>query len=118
MVRENNRTSEEAGQIEGLYSASDKTASGSRQEKDRSVYPRPSIQAEGPLLYREERRESELYSHRMQIIEPVFSNITYCKGMDRFTLRGKKKIDAQWKLYCIVHNIGKCVGALLKKLVG
>ena len=45
----------------------------------------------------------------MQIIEPVFSDITYCKGMDRFTLRGEDKVNSQWKLYCIVHNIGKCM---------
>ena len=57
----------------------------------------------------------EIYSRRMQIIEPVFSNITYCKGMDRFTLRGEKKVGAQWKLYCIVHNIGKCMKPLAKK---
>jgi transposase len=57
----------------------------------------------------------ELYSRRQQIIEPVFSDITYCKGMSRFTLRGNEKVDAQWKLYCIVHNIGKCRGALMQK---
>jgi hypothetical protein len=58
----------------------------------------------------------ELYSRRQQIIEPTFSDITYCKGMDRFTLRGTKKVDTQWKLYCIVHNIGKCRKALMKKV--
>jgi hypothetical protein len=46
----------------------------------------------------------KLYSRRMQIIEPCFSDIEYRKGMDRFTLRGKKKVDIQWKLYCVVHN--------------
>ncbi|MDR2718598.1 MAG: IS1182 family transposase [Treponema sp.] len=54
----------------------------------------------------------ELYSRRMQIIEPVYSNITYCKGMNRFTLRGSEKVGTQWKLYCMVHNIGKCVKPL------
>jgi len=58
----------------------------------------------------------EIYSRRQQIIEPVFSDITYCKGMNRFTLRGTEKVDAQWKMYCIVHNIGKCIRALGKKL--
>jgi hypothetical protein len=53
-----------------------------------------------------------LYGRRMQIVEPCFSDITYCKGMDRFTLRGKIKVTAQWLLYCIVHNIGKCVPRL------
>jgi len=50
----------------------------------------------------------KLYSKRLKIIEPVFADITYCKGMTRFTLRGQKKVSIQWKLFCIVHNIGKC----------
>ena len=58
----------------------------------------------------------ELYSRRQQIVEPVFSDITYCKGMDRFTLRGKEKVGVQWKYYCMVHNIGKCIKALLERL--
>jgi len=57
----------------------------------------------------------ELYSRRMQIIEPTFSDITYCKGMDRFTLRTERKVDIQWKLYCTVHNIGKCIRPLGEK---
>ena len=50
----------------------------------------------------------EIYSRRMQIIEPVFANMTYCKGMDRFTLRTQKKVNIQWLLFTIVHNIWKC----------
>ena len=57
----------------------------------------------------------ELYTRRMQIIEPVFANITHCKGMDRFTLRGEEKVNLQWNLYCIVHNIGKCIKSLSGK---
>jgi hypothetical protein len=37
----------------------------------------------------------------------VFANITSILGLNRFTLRGKRKVNAQWLLYCIVHNIGK-----------
>ena len=55
------------------------------------------------------------YSNRLKIIEPVFANITYCKGMDRFTLRGEEKVTIQWKLYSIVHNIGKCNMAKKRK---
>jgi len=54
----------------------------------------------------------ELYSQRMQIIEPVFANMTYCKGMNRFTLRARKKVNIQWQLYCIVHNMWKCMKPL------
>jgi transposase len=50
-----------------------------------------------------------LYGSRMRIIEPCFSDMTYCKGMGRFSLRSKIKVNIQWLLYCIVHNIGKCI---------
>ena len=57
----------------------------------------------------------ELYSRRMQIIEPVFANIRVCKGMDRFTYRGQKKVNTQWHLYVIVHNMWKCMKPLREK---
>jgi hypothetical protein len=50
-----------------------------------------------------------LYGRRMQIIEPCFSDMSYCKGMDRFSLRTKIKVNIKWMLYCMVHNIGKCM---------
>ena len=29
------------------------------------------------------------------------------KGLNRFPLRGRQKVDTQWKLFCLVHNIEK-----------
>jgi hypothetical protein len=49
------------------------------------------------------------YGRRMQIIEPCFADITYNKKMSRFSLRTKLKVNIQWLLYCVVHNIGKCI---------
>ncbi|MBU3948813.1 MAG: IS1182 family transposase [Proteobacteria bacterium] len=49
------------------------------------------------------------YSKRLGIVEPVFGNIRTCKKMDRFTLRGKIKVNIQWMLYCLVHNIEKII---------
>jgi IS5 family transposase len=43
----------------------------------------------------------------MAIAEPVFANTRTYKAMNRFTLRGKIKVNIQWLLYCMVHNIGK-----------
>ena len=48
-----------------------------------------------------------IYSKRLGIVEPVFGNIRACKSMDRFTLRGRIKVNIQWMLYCLVHNIEK-----------
>ncbi len=47
------------------------------------------------------------YGRRFAVVEPVFGNLRHNKGLDRFTLRGRKKVEAQWKLFCLVHNIEK-----------
>ena len=52
-------------------------------------------------------RGRALYGRRFATVEPVFGNLRYNKGLDRFTLRGQKKVDTQWKLFCLVHNIEK-----------
>jgi len=49
----------------------------------------------------------KIYGQRIAIVEPVFANITRNKRMNRLTLRGKTKVNIQWMLYCMVHNIGK-----------
>jgi transposase len=48
-----------------------------------------------------------LYGMRLAISEPPFSHITSALGLDRFTLRGKTKVNTQWNLFCIVHNMTK-----------
>jgi transposase len=49
----------------------------------------------------------EIYGQRLAIVEPVFGNIRSQKRLDRFTLRSKIKVNIQWMLYCMVHNIEK-----------
>ena len=44
---------------------------------------------------------------RFATVEPVFGNLRHNKRLNRFTLRGRTKVDGQWKLYCMVHNIEK-----------
>jgi transposase len=48
-----------------------------------------------------------IYGMRLAISEPPFSHITSALGLDRFTLRGKTKVNTQWNLFCIVHNLTK-----------
>lgn len=57
---------------------------------------------------RVDSKEGKLYySHRMSVVEPVFGNIGTNKGLNRFSLRGKKKVNGQWKLFCLIQNIEK-----------
>ena len=49
----------------------------------------------------------QIYARRLAIVEPVFANLRVQKRLDHFTLRSKAKVDIQWKLFALVHNIGK-----------
>lgn len=50
-------------------------------------------------------RGRKLYGQRMGTVEPVFGNLRHNKRLNRFTLRGQRKVNTQWQLYCLVHNI-------------
>jgi transposase len=67
-----------------------------------------------PLLYTERMKQAidsdrgrRLYARRIAIVEPVFANLRHNKRLDRFTLRTQRKVNTQWNLYCLVHNIEK-----------
>ena len=48
-----------------------------------------------------------IYSKRIGTVEPVFANIRHALKLNRFTLRGKEKVNVQWNLFSIIHNILK-----------
>jgi len=50
-----------------------------------------------------------IYGKRLAIVEPVFANIRAQKRLDRFTLRTKTKVNIQWMLFALIHNIEKIV---------
>jgi hypothetical protein len=67
-----------------------------------------------PLAYTERMKRAidsdrgrKLYGRRLAIVEPVFGNLRHNKRLDRFTLRTQPKVNTQWNLYCMVHNIEK-----------
>jgi hypothetical protein len=48
-----------------------------------------------------------IYGWRFGNVEPVFGNIRFNKKLSWFTYRGKEKVNVQWLLSCLVHNIEK-----------
>jgi hypothetical protein len=48
-----------------------------------------------------------IYNRRLGTAEPPFAHIRSILRLDRFTLRGKRKVNTQWLLYCITHNLLK-----------
>jgi hypothetical protein len=37
----------------------------------------------------------------------LFLSISANKRLNRFSLRGREKVQGKWRLYCLVHNIEK-----------
>jgi transposase len=50
---------------------------------------------------------AKLYRLRKQTVEPVFGQIKQARGFRRFFLRGREKVNAEWKLICTGHNLWK-----------
>ncbi len=48
-----------------------------------------------------------LYALRKAIVEPVFGQIKGARGFRRFTFRGLAKVQAEWALICLTHNLLK-----------
>ena len=48
-----------------------------------------------------------LYSQRIGTVEPVFATIRHNKRLTHSNHRGHAKVNTQWHLYCMVHNIEK-----------
>jgi len=48
-----------------------------------------------------------LYARRKVIVEPVFGQIKGARGFRRFSLRGLVKINGEWRLMCLTHNLLK-----------
>ncbi len=47
------------------------------------------------------------YGLRKQIVEPVFGQMKYGRGLHQFLLRGVEKVDGEWTLWCMTHNLLK-----------
>src|SRR5215470_11011567 len=48
-----------------------------------------------------------LYARRKVIVEPVFGQVKGARGFRRFSLRGLGKINGEWRLVCLTHNLLK-----------
>ena len=48
-----------------------------------------------------------LYARRKVIVEPVFGQIKGARGFRRFSRRGLGKINGEWRLVCLTHNLLK-----------
>jgi len=48
-----------------------------------------------------------IYSRRKTVVEPVFGQIKQARGFRQFLLRGLEKVQGEWAVICLTHNILK-----------
>jgi hypothetical protein len=50
-------------------------------------------------------RGAELYRKRQSMIEPVFGDMKFNRGMNRFHRRGRAAVRTEWRLVTATHNL-------------
>jgi len=55
------------------------------------------------------KRGKKEYTKRMHTVEPVIGNIKHNIGYRHFLLRGLKKVEGEFNLMCIAHNLKKII---------
>ena len=53
------------------------------------------------------KKGRETYSKRKGMIEPVFGQIKGVRGFRQFLMRGLEKMQGEWQLICLTHNLLK-----------
>ncbi|HID96769.1 MAG TPA: hypothetical protein EYP57_01035 [Thermodesulfobacteriaceae bacterium] len=48
-----------------------------------------------------------IYGFRNRMIEPVFGQMKYCRGLSHFWLRDRDKVQGEFSLWCSAHNLLK-----------
>jgi DDE family transposase len=74
--------------------------------------PRGPIPRSATVLERMQRKLQTvagraIYGRRKIIVEPVFGQIKQRQGFRRFLLRGIQKVQGEWALVCMTHNLLK-----------
>jgi transposase len=99
----------EASEQRGLdaYLSTSRQSHGKRPRPSRGPAPR-DLDARGRMERKLRSKAGQaIYALRKIIAEPVFGQIKGARGLDRFLLRGLEKVDREWTLMAITHNIGK-----------
>ena len=89
------------------YLSTSRQEHGKRPRPSRGPAPR-DLDARGRMDRKLRSKAGQaIYALRKTIVEPVFGQIKGARGLDRFLLRGLEKVNGEWALMAITHNIGK-----------
>jgi len=93
-----------------------------KQPHSRCKEPAPRGRMPGNLSVKEKmqrkiktKRGRKKYQMRQKTVEPVFGQIKAIQDFRQFLLRGLEKVQKEWELVCLAHNLKKLYQAFLNK---
>jgi transposase len=91
--------------IEG-YIATGKQKHGEyRRPCKRGPLPKGATRVDRMMRKLQTKAGRAVYAARKCVVEPVFGQIKQARGIRQFLLRGIRKIQGEWALVCLTHNI-------------
>jgi transposase len=97
----------EKKKIEGFV-AVDRESHGDREKPcPRGPLPKGATRVDRMRRKLQTKKGAAIYSTRKTVVEPVFGQIKEARGFRRFLLRGLKKVQGEWAIVCLTHNILK-----------
>jgi transposase len=93
--------------IEGFIATDRESYRDRRQPGPRGPLPPGATRVDRMRRKLQTKAGAAIYATRKAVVEPVFGQIKQARGFRQFLLRGLGKVQGEWALICLTHNILK-----------
>jgi len=97
----------EEKKIEGFIATDKESYRDRHQPGPRGPLPQGATRVDRMRRKLQTKVGAAIYSRRKTIVEPVFGQIKQARGFRQFLLRGLEKVQGEWAMICLTHNILK-----------
>ena len=93
--------------IEGFVATDRESYRDRSQPGPRGPLPKGATRVDRMRRKLQTKMGAAIYATRKTVVEPVFGQIKQVRGFRQFLLRGLKKVQGEWAMICLTHNILK-----------
>ena len=97
----------EKNKIAGFIATDRESYRGRQQPSPRGPLPAGATRVDRMRRKLQTKVGAAIYARRKTIVEPVFGQIKQARGFRQFLLRGLEKVQGEWAVICLTHNILK-----------
>ena len=97
----------EKNKIEGFIATDRESYRDRQQSGPRGPLPEGATRVDRMRRKLQTQVGAAIYSRRKTVVEPVFGQIKQARGFRQFLLRGLEKVQGEWAVICLTHNILK-----------